>query len=129
MKVRRLAVSLASVISTVSLSLMTATPAQAALQPMPDTTWMTNGQVRAVLVSGNYLYVGGKFSKVRQFPVRCSRRRLVRRHESGTDRSHHRSRGSNVDAVGDDLTRAAQPVYACSRRWGTRSGWAVRSPR
>ena len=68
MKVRRLAVSLALVISTVSLSLMTATPAQAALQPMPDTTWMTDGQVRAVLVSGNYLYVGGKFSKVRQFP-------------------------------------------------------------
>jgi hypothetical protein len=69
MKVRvRWAVSLALVMSTVSLSLMTATPALAALQPTPDTTWMTNGQVRAVLVSGNYLYVGGKFSKVRQFP-------------------------------------------------------------
>jgi hypothetical protein len=45
-----------------------ATPARAALGALPDVTWMTNGQVRATLVSGNYLYIGGKFTQVRQTP-------------------------------------------------------------
>jgi hypothetical protein len=48
--------------------LCTALPAHAALGATPDVTWMTNGQVRATLVSGNYLYIGGKFSSLRQYP-------------------------------------------------------------
>lgn len=44
------------------------TPAQAALGASPDVTWMTNGQVRATLVYGDYLYIGGKFSSVRSTP-------------------------------------------------------------
>lgn len=43
-------------------------PARAALGALPDTTWMTNGQVRATLAYGNYLYIGGKFSSVRSTP-------------------------------------------------------------
>jgi len=43
-------------------------PARAALGALPDATWMTNGQVRATLVYGNYLYIGGKFSSVRSTP-------------------------------------------------------------
>jgi hypothetical protein len=31
----------------------------------PDDTWMTNGIVYSVIRSGNYIYVGGKFTRVR----------------------------------------------------------------
>jgi hypothetical protein len=31
----------------------------------PDDTWMTNGVVYSVIRSGNYIYVGGKFTRVR----------------------------------------------------------------
>jgi hypothetical protein len=31
----------------------------------PDKTWMTNGAVYSVIRSGNYVYVGGKFTRVR----------------------------------------------------------------
>ncbi|MBI3647632.1 MAG: delta-60 repeat domain-containing protein [Actinobacteria bacterium] len=45
-----------------------AAPASAALNPNPDVTWMTNGQVRALLVYGDYLYIGGRFTSVREYP-------------------------------------------------------------
>jgi hypothetical protein len=35
------------------------------LNPAPDETWMTNGIVYSVIRHGNYIYVGGKFSRVR----------------------------------------------------------------
>lgn len=66
---RRLVVWLVSTLATLGLTLATALPASASLLPTPDTTWMTNGQIRAMVISGNYLYIGGKFSMVRQYPV------------------------------------------------------------
>jgi hypothetical protein len=33
--------------------------------PGPDATWMTNGKVYAVIRSGEYVYVGGQFTRVR----------------------------------------------------------------
>jgi hypothetical protein len=62
-----------SVVSVVLAAAMfivvAALPASASLLPTPDTTWMTNGQIRAMVISGNYLYIGGKFTEVRQLPV------------------------------------------------------------
>lgn len=34
----------------------------------PDDTWMTNGRVYSVIRHGDYIYVGGKFTKVRSAP-------------------------------------------------------------
>jgi hypothetical protein len=34
----------------------------------PDSTWMTNGRVYSVVRHGDYIYVGGKFTRVRQTP-------------------------------------------------------------
>jgi hypothetical protein len=42
-----------------------ATPASAAISSDPDPTWMTNGQIRAMVRFGNYIYIGGKFTQVR----------------------------------------------------------------
>lgn len=41
------------------------TPASAAISSDPDPTWMTNGQIRAMVRYGNYIYIGGKFTQVR----------------------------------------------------------------
>ena len=35
------------------------------INQVPDNTWMTNGRVFSVIRSGNYIYVGGKFTTVR----------------------------------------------------------------
>ena len=35
----------------------------------PDDTWMTNGRVYSVVRSGDYVYVGGQFTRVRQSPT------------------------------------------------------------
>src|SRR5215213_8709096 len=35
------------------------------LNETPDDTWMTNGVVNSVIRSGDFIYVGGKFTKVR----------------------------------------------------------------
>ena len=35
------------------------------INPTPDDTWMTNGVVYSVIRSGDYIYVGGKFTRVR----------------------------------------------------------------
>jgi Domain of unknown function (DUF5122) beta-propeller len=45
-----------------------ASPASAALSDTPDSTWMTNGPVRAVIQSGNTIYIGGEFTKVTACP-------------------------------------------------------------
>jgi hypothetical protein len=42
-----------------------ASPASAAISDDPDPIWMTNGQIRAMVRHGNYLYIGGKFTQVR----------------------------------------------------------------
>ncbi len=39
------------------------------LNPTPDDTWMTNGTVYSVVRHGEYIYVGGKFNKVRSSPT------------------------------------------------------------
>jgi hypothetical protein len=40
-------------------------PASPTLNPTPDDTWMTNGIVYSIIRSGDYIYVGGKFTRVR----------------------------------------------------------------
>jgi hypothetical protein len=42
------------------------------LNPTPDETWMTNGTVYSVIRHGDYIYVGGKFNKVRSSPTGTS---------------------------------------------------------
>jgi hypothetical protein len=42
-----------------------ATTASAAFSNQPDTTWMTNGFVRAVIRAGDRIYIGGHFTSVR----------------------------------------------------------------
>ena len=51
-----------------------ATPASAAFDNTPDTTWMTNGIVYSVVQEGNRIYVGGKFQSLRRCPpgVTCA---------------------------------------------------------
>lgn len=46
------------------------TPSALALERDPDDTWMTNGKVYATALSedGNTLYIGGKFTQVRENP-------------------------------------------------------------
>jgi hypothetical protein len=39
------------------------------LNSTPDDVWMTNGVVYSVVRSGDYIYVGGKFTRVRQSPT------------------------------------------------------------
>ena len=39
------------------------------LNPTPDDTWMTNGIVYSIARHGDYIYVGGKFTRVRQSPT------------------------------------------------------------
>jgi PQQ-like domain len=46
------------------LTTIVSTPAFA-ISDNPDETWMTNGQIRAMVRHGKYLYIGGKFSQVR----------------------------------------------------------------
>lgn len=40
-------------------------PASPTLNTTPDQTWMTNGIVYSIVRSGDYIYVGGKFTQVR----------------------------------------------------------------
>lgn len=44
-------------------------PSSPTINPTPDDTWMTNGQVFSVFRSGDYVYVGGKFTRAWQSPV------------------------------------------------------------
>jgi hypothetical protein len=46
-------------------SLLVASPAGAALSNTSDPTWMTNGQVAALVRIGNTIYLGGNFTAVR----------------------------------------------------------------
>jgi hypothetical protein len=41
----------------------------AAIRDTPDDTWMTNGTVYSIVRHGDYIYVGGKFTKVRSSPT------------------------------------------------------------
>lgn len=47
-----------------------------ALSTTPDDTWMTNGPVFAMARSGNVLYLGGKFTKLRENPPGQGGRRI-----------------------------------------------------
>lgn len=43
-------------------------PAHAAFSDVPDATWMTTGEVRAVVRAGDFVYIGGSFTRVRSTP-------------------------------------------------------------
>lgn len=63
---RRLA--LLSGLMAIGVVATTVSPATAALPNTPDATWMTNGAVWAIIRSGDYIYVGGQFTRVRELP-------------------------------------------------------------
>lgn len=44
-------------------------PGSPVLNQTPDDTWMTNGTVYSVARSGDYVYVGGKFTRARKSPT------------------------------------------------------------
>src|SRR5215210_9594417 len=48
-------------------------PGSPVLNQTPDDTWMTNGKVFAVVRSGDYVYVGGKFTRARQSAAKGAR--------------------------------------------------------
>jgi hypothetical protein len=49
----------------VGLALLTGVPAaQAAVQPKPAKTWVTNGPVYEIVDTGDTIYIGGKFTQV-----------------------------------------------------------------
>jgi hypothetical protein len=64
---RLLALMVHALVLTVVLAI--ASPAQAAFSDFPDGTWMTNGEVKAVVRSGDHVYIGGNFSAVRSTPT------------------------------------------------------------
>jgi hypothetical protein len=54
---------------TVAAALLAgASPALATFSDLPDSTWMTNGPVRAVIREGNTIYIGGEFTRVSACP-------------------------------------------------------------
>lgn len=57
-----------SLVAVASITLGMANPALADFSTTPDSTWMTNGTVYAVIQSGNTIYVGGKFTSLRACP-------------------------------------------------------------
>lgn len=56
----------AALFATVGVAGAQEAPGSPVLNPTPDQTWMTNGIVYSVIRSGDYIYVGGKFTRVRQ---------------------------------------------------------------
>ena len=64
-----IAVSMLAAIGTAGAQEISASPV---LNSTPDDTWMTNGTVYSVIRSGDYVYVGGKFTRVRSSPTGTS---------------------------------------------------------
>jgi hypothetical protein len=54
---------------SVLLEAVIGTAAFAAFSNLPDPTWMTNGYVRAVIRSGDVIYIGGRFTSIRPCPT------------------------------------------------------------
>ncbi len=54
-----------SVLAAVGTAGAQTTPASPTINPTPDDTWVTNGVVYSVIRSGDYVYVGGKFTRAR----------------------------------------------------------------
>jgi hypothetical protein len=54
---------------TASATTHMSVPAAPTLSPTPDQTWMTNGKVYAIIRYGDYIYVGGQFTKARDMPL------------------------------------------------------------
>ena len=60
--------SFAALTMAVTITMLAAPSALATFQATPDATAMTNGTVYVVIQSGNTIYIGGKFTSVRNCP-------------------------------------------------------------
>jgi Ca2+-binding RTX toxin-like protein len=60
-----LLVSVAMAVGILATAGMAWAQADPPLNETPDNTWMTNGAVNSVVRSGDYIYVGGKFTRAR----------------------------------------------------------------
>jgi hypothetical protein len=65
---RRSLRSLGVVWSALTLLAISANPALADFQEVPDQVWMTNGTLFSVVRAGSYVYVGGSFTSLRSTP-------------------------------------------------------------
>jgi hypothetical protein len=95
----------AAVASAFGLMMMVAgmPAARAAIAPAPDPTDMTDGAVRAILRSGDYVYIAGQFTKVRSTPI-------------GTPGPSFASHGiARLDAE----TGVGDPTWTPDVSWGT----------
>jgi outer membrane protein assembly factor BamB len=68
MNIRRVSFLMGAQALVLSMLFLTAPPAQAAFSDLPDDTWMTNGEVKAMVRAGGHIYIAGKFTQVRSAP-------------------------------------------------------------
>jgi outer membrane protein assembly factor BamB len=70
MIIRRIMLVLSAIAMVMVMQALVGAPPARALSTTPDDTWMTNGKVYATALSedGSTLYIGGKFTRVRENP-------------------------------------------------------------
>jgi Domain of unknown function (DUF5122) beta-propeller len=70
MIIRRIMLVLSAIATVMVMQALVGAPPARALSTTPDDTWMTNGKVYATALSedGSTLYIGGKFTSVRENP-------------------------------------------------------------
>ena len=97
-----------------SLALILSTPAAAEFAIQLDATWMTNGFVRAVIRSGDTIYIGRKFTSVRPCaPVTTGVRRVCDEQCRCFRRQHGRSDSVVRPAVTSETGRSST-CWPCS---------------
>jgi hypothetical protein len=104
------AIAVATVLIGVSVPVQ-APAAGAALRGVPDSTWQTDGRVRAVAYAAGVVYLGGAFTHVR--PPGSTGTGVVRNHAAAFDASTGDLLGwnPNVDGTVWTLTTAGKRIY------------------